>query len=244
VKVALVEDELPALEHLERLLARVSPCAVVVARLRTVRQLRVWLADDGDANLVLADVQLGDGLSIDAFAGSARALPVVFVTAHDHFLTEALAADGIAYLLKPLREADLALALAKLARLERHFARTLGEVAAALSPATDRLVGRRGLDWVSVPVADVLVVRVRHEATYAVGRDGREVLLDGSLASVAARLEPRRFHRANRWTLVAVDAIARVRAAGKGRLELVLVDGTEVAVPQEGAAAFRAWFGC
>ncbi len=155
MKVALVEDELPALEHLERLLARVSPGAVVVARLRTVRQLRGWLADDGDANLVLADVQLGDGLSIDAFAGSARALPVVFVTAHDHFLTEALAADGIAYLLKPLREADLALALAKLARLERHFARTLGEVAAALSPATDRLVGRRGLDWVSVPVADV-----------------------------------------------------------------------------------------
>lgn len=260
LRVALVEDEVPALRQLEALVARVAPGAVIVARLRTVRQIRAWLATAEPVDLVIADIELGDGLSLDAFAEAGSATPIVCATAHPQHLAPALAGNAIAYLAKPVRADELAVAIAKLDRLERHFT---GQVAHDPVPsAASRLVGRRGLDWVGVDVADVAWIQVRAGATWCmvrgsagpVGASPVEVLLDESLSSLQARLDPARFFRANRWTLVALDAIARVRAEGRGRLGLVVdppvpaADGAGegdgvVAVPQEGAAAFRAWFG-
>lgn len=247
MRIALVEDEVPALEHLERLIGRVAPHARVTARMRTARELRAWLAEGAPADLLVADVELGDGLSLDALAEAPSGLPVVFTTAFDHYVLPALSADGVAYLLKPVREAELAGALAKVRRLERHFLGGLAELArrAQAPPPAARLVGRRGLDWVSVPVEELAWLAVRLGATWAVDRSGAEVLLEEPLAAVHARLDPARFHRVNRWTVVALPAIRRVRPEGRGRLALVLDPPAPepVVVPQEGAAAFRAWFG-
>lgn len=238
MRVVLIEDEVPALDHLEALLARVAPDAKVVARLRTVRETRAWLLGGAAADVILADIELGDGLSLDAFAEAVPDVPVIFATAFDHYLAPALAQNGIAYLLKPLREVELAAALRKLRRLERHFL-------ASLPPPPARLVGRRGVDWVSVPVAELAWINVRHGACWATDRAGGEILLEQPLATLEAALDPARFYRVNRWFLVALDAIARVRPEGKGRLSLVLDPPAAgpVVVPQEGAAAFRTWFG-
>jgi DNA-binding LytR/AlgR family response regulator len=253
MRVALIEDEVPALEHLELLLARIRPDAEVVAKLRTVRQTRVWLREGAArCDLVLADIQLGDGLSLDAFAEAPCEVPVVFTTAYDHHLAPALAGNGIAYLLKPIREAELAVALAKHERLERHYVGGLGAVARLLSSgvahgpaAPPRLVGRRGLDWVNVPVEDVRWVRVRNGITAAVVADGGEVMLEEPLHRLQEQLAPAGFFRANRWYLVSLRAIERVRPEGRGRLRLILAPTPDepVVVPQENAAAFRGWFG-
>lgn len=243
MRVALIEDELPALEHLEALLLRVRPDAEVVARLRTVRQVREWLGRELPCDLILADIQLGDGLSLDALGEVQRDVPVVFTTAYDHHLVPALATNGIAYLLKPLREPDLAEALAKHRRLERHF---LGELARRVrADAPARLVGRRGADWVGVPVSELRWVRVRHGIVCAVTAAGAEVMLDDALAAVQEQLEPAGFFRANRWYLVSLPGVERVRSEGRGRLGLVLSPPADepVVVPQETAAAFRRWFG-
>lgn len=248
MRVALVEDEVPALEHLERLLGRVVPDLEVVARLRTVRQTRAWLAA-GEAELIVADIELGDGTALDALADCDRDVPIVFTTAHQHYLAPALAANGIAYLTKPVGEADLAAAIDKLRRLERHFVGGLASLAQRLAVAaparTDRLVGRKGVDWVALPVSTVAYVHVRNGMTYATSRDGQEIWLDEPLAAVAARLDPARFHRVNRWWVVALDAISRVRGEGRGRLVVIVDPPAEeaVVVPQERAEAFRRWFG-
>lgn len=246
MRVVLIEDEVPALEHLERLLGRVRPRAQVVARLRTVRAMRAWFADVQTApDLILADIHLGDGTSLDAMDGSDLATPVVYTTAHDDHHADALAQNGIAYLLKPVREAELAAALDRLDRLEQHFRG--GTHPAPTDPAgwPQRLVGRRGLDWVGVPVSDVRWIRVRHGVTTAVTDDGSELMLEEPLNRVQSQLDPARFFRANRWYLVSLDAIDRVRAIGRGRLGLVLSPpaADDIEVTQQHAAAFRSWFG-
>jgi DNA-binding LytR/AlgR family response regulator len=69
--------------------------------------------------------------------------------------------------------------------------------------------------------------------------------LDRPLAELEAELDPQRFFRANRAFLVNVDAVARCRSYGKGKLILELrpAANEEVVVSQERAAAFRKWFG-
>ncbi|MBX2796348.1 MAG: LytTR family DNA-binding domain-containing protein [Myxococcales bacterium] len=247
MRVALIEDEVPALEHLELLLGRIAPDCTVVARLRTVRQLREWLAGaPGRCDLIVADIQLGDGLSLDALGDSEWSVPVVFATAHDHYMADALRGNGIAYVLKPVGEAELAAALRKVRSLEQHFVGSLRALAQRLEPlAPLRLVGRRGLDWVGVDAADIRWIRVRHSTTTATTADGATVMLEQPLNKLSEMLQPRGFFRVNRWYLVSLAAVVRVRSVGRGRLAVLLEPPADepVEVPQTHAAQFRTWFG-
>lgn len=241
MRVVLIEDEVPALEHLEHLLLKVRPDAEVTARLRTVKAIHAWLDEaKAECDLVIADIQLGDGSSLDALQGRRLSVPVVFATAHDDRHAEAFERNGVAYLLKPLRESDLAAALDRIERVEQHIL-TQHQSARFL----ERIVGRRGLDWAGVAVEDVRWIRTRNGATTAMTVEGDELLLEDPLNRVQSRLDPVRFFRANRWYLVSLDGVVRVRSVGRGRLGLMLdpVSDEPVEVTQQHAAAFRAWFG-
>ena len=105
-------------------------------------------------------------------------------------------------------------------------------------------MGSRGRDWVGVSADDVAWVRLDNGMTLIVCRDSQELMVEDSLQALHDKLGPR-FFRANRWALVGLDSVARVRRLGRGRLGLVLEPPSEsdVEVPQEKAAEFRAWFG-
>ena len=81
MKVLIAEDEAPARERLLETLARVVPQAVVVGQAASVRELRQWLATHPEPDLLLLDIQLADGLSLELFRDTPLALPTVFTTA-------------------------------------------------------------------------------------------------------------------------------------------------------------------
>jgi len=118
--ILVLEDEAPARAWLEQVLARHRPGAAI-ASLASVADALAWLAAHPAPELIVADIQLADGLSLELFERAQPGCPVIFTTAYDEYLVEAMRRDGIAYLLKPLREEDIAGALAKYDRLESHF---------------------------------------------------------------------------------------------------------------------------
>jgi len=112
--VLILEDEYPAAERLRRLLAQAAPGAQVLAVLDTVAGALAWLAAHPAPDLLLSDVQLADGLSLDVFAQAVMRSPVIFTTAYDQYAIRAFQANSIAYLLKPVKLPELQAALAKL----------------------------------------------------------------------------------------------------------------------------------
>ena len=112
--VLLLEDEPLAAERLQRLLAQAAPTARVLAVLDTVAGALGWLAAHPAPDLILSDVQLADGLSLDVFAQTLVTSPVVFTTAYDQYALRAFEANSVAYLLKPVKLPELQRALAKL----------------------------------------------------------------------------------------------------------------------------------
>jgi two-component system LytT family response regulator len=111
--ILLLEDEYPAAERLQRLLAEAAPTAQVLAVLDTVAGALAWLATHPAPSLILSDVQLADGLSFEVFAQAVVRSPVIFTTAYDQYAIRAFEANSIAYLLKPVKLPELAKALAK-----------------------------------------------------------------------------------------------------------------------------------
>lgn len=252
----IAEDEAPARERLVELIDRVAPRSRVVGHAETVQGTRDWLAAHGAPDLLLLDIQLADGLSLELFGGPRPVpdCPVVFTTAYDRFAVDAFQALAVDYLLKPVSEAAMARALTKAQRLRAGFGAEAGAWLDAQhrQPTADagtrhfrqRLFGRQGGQPVRVlPVATLACLVSVDKLTFAVTLDGQRFLLDGTLAEVEQELDPARFFRASRQVLVALQAVTSYAPAGKGRLRLQLTPGLrdEVLVSQERAAAFKAW---
>ena len=161
----IAEDEPPARARLIETIARVAPQAQVVGHADSVRGTEQWLAEHEAPDLLLLDIQLADGLSLELFQGRAPALrmPVIFTTAYDRFAFAAFQALALDYLLKPISDAALAQAFAKAQRLREHFgaevARWLQAHSSPATPWRQRLVGRKaGTQFHALAVSQVAAV--------------------------------------------------------------------------------------
>ena len=243
-RVVVIEDEPPARDRLVAALQKLDPQLEIVATLASVAESLRWFEEHPAPDLVFADVQLADGLSLEIFARAAPSFPIVFCTAYDQYLLDALDQNGIAYLLKPYSPAQLRDALDKYHRLEAHFASKLAALRRALAPkARRRMLARDGEAFVVVALDEVAYFGVRDGVTELVHRDGRRLALDRTLAEVEAELGDAEFFRLNRQYLAHADAIVGFRAWFKGRLLVELQPAAleEVVVSQPNAARFRGW---
>jgi len=267
LRAFVAEDEPPARERLFGALARVAPEVVVVGHADSVKGMQAWLASHPAPDLLLLDIQLADGLSLELFKDGALALPTIFTTAYDRFAIDAFRALAIDYLLKPVNEEALAQALDKVRRLRQSFGadavaallRQLGQpLPLQLGPKSGshpggsaaprwrtRLVGRKGAQFHALPMERVAYVVSLDKLAFAVDDAGERYLLDTPLADLEAELDPTQFFRANRQLLLAARAVARFAPVGKGRLKVELQPAMagDVVVSQERAAAFKAWLG-
>lgn len=244
-RVLLIEDEPPALARIEALVHRVEPGATIVDRLGRADAIAAWFAGHPPPDVVLADIQLEDGLSLPALQAVDPGVPVVFTTAYDRYWMEALATHGIDYLLKPIAAIALRRALDKVDALDEHFSRPWRRALTRLEAPPQhrqRLVARRGLDHVVIPISDVAWLISEHKLTFAITHDGTRAMVDAPLSTLEDELDPARFFRLSRQVIAAADAVVRFSSAGRGRLAVVLQPGDhEVITSPERARAFRAW---
>ena len=245
MKVFIAEDEPPARERLVEALSRIAPQVRVVGHADSVSATAHWLATQPPPDLLLLDIQLSDGLSLELFDGRELAVPVIFTTAFDQFAIAAFRALAVDYLLKPVDEAALAQAIAKAERLRRGFGSDVMAVLAELQRPRwrQRLLGRKAAAFQAFDVSELAYVVSLDKLSHAVLHDGSRLLLETPLAELESQLDPAQFFRANRQTLLAARAVAGFAAAGKGRLKLQLRPALagELFVSQERAAEFKAW---
>ena len=229
MRVVIVDDEPPARAVIRGLLAERSDIEICreagdgAAALDAISTLR--------PDLVFLDVQLPDrdGFAVLSDLPSDIAPAVVFVTAFDDFAVRAFEVHALDYLVKPFTDERFAVALAR--AMQRgaapiELARSLCEP--NLAPPGHFLVrvGRRSLlvaldevDWIE---AD------RYYATLHVGSATH--LVREPIASLAARLDPQRFVRIHRSTIVNLDRVREVARPADGTTELLLRDGTRLLV--------------
>jgi DNA-binding LytR/AlgR family response regulator len=247
MRAFIAEDEPPARERLLGALARVAPQVHVVGHADSVQATLAWLHANPAPDLLLLDIQLADGLSLELFDGGRVHCPTIFTTAYDRFAIDAFRALAVDYLLKPVAEAALAQALAKLERLRASFGADVQALLRGLQPQRhrQRLLGRKGNDFHALALEQIAYIVSVDKLAFAVDGAGERYLLEHSLGDLEAELDPARFFRASRQLLVSIGSVVRFAAAGKGRLTLELKPALagDVRVSPERAAALRAWLG-
>jgi len=252
LRVVLLEDEPLALARLTAAVRAARPDVIVEATFDTVAGARAWFASHPAPDLVVSDIQLADGLAIALFASGEVASPVVFASAYDAYLMDAFRCAAVDYLLKPIATADVARALDKHAQMRATFggsappvdAGTMGALSEFVREPRKRLLVRRGREMRAVATDDVAYLVAEEKLTLLFTRAGTEHVVDKTLSELEQELDRRTFFRANRATIVHVQAIRSFRSIGKGRLELTVEPRPKSAlvVSQENGAKFRAWF--
>ena len=188
-----------------------------------------------DVDVLLLDIRMPEltGLEVAALLASARPL-VVFVTAHEEFGIAAFERGAADYLLKPVTEARLGVALDRVrARLaaEEDAARYRALDAtpeAGRAPHVDRLVARVGDREVIIPVDEVELIAA-DDVYAAVHARRRRYLVRTPLDELERSLAPDRFVRVHRSFIVPVASVVAVRRRGSG-VVLELRNGSTVPV--------------
>ena len=227
LRTLIVDDEPLAIERMQVLCAEIPHLTVIGTASDGESALR--LSEKLSPDLLLLDMTMPgkDGLQVAAEAGKFDKPPaVIFVTAHENFAVEAFDLEAIDYVLKPVATD----------RLERAIERALARRAKAGEGGAEG--DSRWLSEFWVPHRSELlrieageVFRIDAERDYVRLHVGESsYLLLQTIAGLEEKLDPEKFIRIHRSTILRRDFIAGLRHEGLGVWSAELGDGEELRI--------------
>ncbi|WP_100260076.1 LytR/AlgR family response regulator transcription factor [Qipengyuania seohaensis] len=218
LKTLIVDDEPLAVERMQVICSKMDALSVVGTASDGAQALR--LIDALGPDLILLDMTMPevDGLSVAReLAGQEERPAVVFVTAHDNYAVEAFDLDAVDYVLKPVKperlERAIQRALSRRSDAERSDSKWLEEL---WIPHRSELI-RIETDEVS---------RIDAERDYVRLHVGdRSYLLLQTIAGLEKRLDPEKFIRIHRSTILKKEHIKGLRHDGLGVWSVEMDDG-------------------
>lgn len=250
--ILLIEDEPLIARQLLKQVRQIEPEAIIHGPLGDVRAVVDYLSTHRP-DLIIADIQLADGVSFEAFRQVNLNVPVIFITAYDEYAIQAFKLNSIDYLLKPIDPAELRAALAKFHRWQptgtdfaeqfRGFLAQMG--APSPTPTYKRRFTAHYMRQI-VPVAEEQIAYFhRDELIYLYTTDSRRLVTDyRTLDELEELVDPTRFFRANRQYLISLAMVAGCVPDLSGKVLVRLYtpfETVEVLVSKEKAGVFRQW---
>jgi DNA-binding LytR/AlgR family response regulator len=246
--ILILEDEQWAAKDLQNLIGKLAPDANVLDVIPSVRGAKKWLGEHPHPTLIISDIQLSDGISFEIFEDLHITCPIIFTTAYNDYAIRAFKLNSIDYLLKPVGEKELAVALDKYKALRGES--IIGEQIKSLVSSWGQVqkafkerflcMHRNAL----VPVAQQEVAFFhKEELIYLHTQQGEKYISEHhTMDEIESLLNPELFFRVNRQYIIHVQAVDRIKTTHKGlTVQLKPSFKTEIDVSREKAAAFKTW---
>ncbi len=251
----IIEDEKPAARLLQRKVEKLG--VQVQTMLHSVEEAVEWFSANEHPDLIFLDIQLSDGLSFEIFEKVEIKSAVIFTTAYDEYALRAFKLNSIDYLLKPIDEDDLEVAVSKFkSLLPKEVASTpnLGidfeQIKKMLANPFDKSYKKRftvkiGQHLKVVAVDEIECIFSENKGTYLHTIDNRNYLIESTLEQLEQELDPKDFYRISRKFIVPMKAIKEIVMYSNSRLRVVLptYKDDEVIVSREKVADFKNWLG-
>ena len=241
IRAVIVDDEPAARRGIRLLLERDGGVDIVGEASGGAEAAELIAREKPD--LAFLDVQMPgcDGFQALQRAGAAHAPAVIFVTAYDEHALRAFEVNAVDYLLKPYDDARFAAALQRAKEEVRRretdtvnsrlhqlldYLQHVPRPPAAETAANRILLKSSGeifflkaeeIDWIEAE-GDYMKFHV----------SGRTHLMRETMARLEARLDPKRFIRIHRSTIVNIDRLRKLSPSFAGEYAVILHDGTKL----------------
>ncbi len=247
IKILIIEDELLAAKRLERLLNDTKFDVEVVMKCESVATSMEYLKSKPKIDLILMDIRLGDGISLDILEHVEIDIPVIFTTAYDEYTLKAFKLQSIDYLLKPIDQDELSSALSKYQKIYLSTDKTNVAVHEALSQTSfrykERYLVKSGNHLTVIRMKEIAYFYTDEGYTHIVTDTGKKHLIDDALDTVQKMVDPDEFFRINRAMLISLNSIEKMETYFNSRYSLTLTPAfqEQVIVSRERVREFKEW---
>ena len=234
IRTLIVEDEPLARERIHALLEDerdievVAECGDGRVAVEEIRQNR--------PDLVFLDINIPevDGFGVIEEIGVDEMPPVVFVTAYDQYAVQAFDTHALDYILKPFDEDRFRTAVGR-AR-QAILQQSAGSLDRRLTDLLEDLRKPRYLERLAVRAGGKIIFLRTDEIDW-IGAEGnyarmhvgsKSHLMRETMTSLEQKLDPGRFLRIHRSTIVNADAIAELEPLFQGDYVVILRNGTRL----------------
>ncbi len=252
MKIVIVEDEPLVAKNLQRLLKQIDPAMEVIAVLDSVAGAVKWLNEHPHPDLFFFDIQLSDGVSFDIFEKVKIERPVIFTTAYNDYAIRAFKVNSVDYLLKPIDKEYLEAAIVKFKKYHGNGDSYVGEqMKTLLANMQQNNVPKYKERFLAhfksgmVPVAENHVAFfVKETIIYLVTSENEKLVTDyNTIDEIEEVVNPARFFRANRQTIIHINEVETYKKHDTGKIEVHLKcdKNLRIDVSREKAHEFIAW---
>jgi two-component system response regulator LytT len=247
--IIIIEDEKPSARLLQRKVEKLG--FKITMLLHSVEEAINWFKNNSHPDLIFLDIQLSDGLSFEIFDAVDIKSAIIFTTAYDEYALRAFKLNSIDYLLKPIDEDDLEIAVKKFkarqpkaAPLSLDF-ETIKKM--LINPEVKaykkRFTIKTGQHLKMINIDEVECFYSENKGTYLHTLDNRNYLLEGTLEQLELELDPKDFFRVSRKFIIPMKAIRDIVVYSNSRLKVILptYKEDEVIVSREKVGDFKTW---
>ncbi len=247
MRILIIEDEQSSAERLRRMLADEHE---LVGVCDSNAEVKAFFAEGEyhQVDLILSDIQLGDGLSFESLRTVSERIPVIFTTAYDHYAVQAFRFNSIDYLLKPIDSEELHAALAKVKPNLPSTTDAIAQLLASVKSQSIRyrerfLIPFRADEFLIIPVSDVSHISIRDGVVRLCTKEGKHHCLNMTLEEIENQLNPQCFMRVNRQYIISAAAVKKLSTyfLGKMRIHMTTATDEEIIVSKDKVASVKRW---
>jgi DNA-binding LytR/AlgR family response regulator len=225
MRILIIDQDSQAIRYLEKLLNEIAPENKISGRCKDIKTADQWLQKNPLPDLIFSVIELPDGLSFEIFNNLRKKPPVIFTCSYEKYTIDAFKANGIYYLLKPVKKEELKEALN---RYETFF--SPGENASTIKGAEkpgkvsyqERFLVTIGRQMKLISIEDVAYFFTEQKIVYLVTFQNVKYNTGFTLERLEQQLNPAMFFRINRQFIINISAIVKLLPASKSRMQVVL----------------------
>ncbi|WES99924.1 LytTR family DNA-binding domain-containing protein [Chryseobacterium arthrosphaerae] len=233
MKIAIIEDELLAVNYLKGLLDEQTIIPVTETAVLRSKKQAIDFFQTHSADLIFMDIHLGDGMSLEIFEHVELFTPIIFITAFDEYAMRVFRHFTIDYLLKPFEEEDLHKALQKFISIRNNFdpEPTLKSISSLQTGDTDmmkRFMVREGNKLKSIDEHHVAYFFASGKYLFLTTKDHQTYIYDDTIKDIIQKLNPQVFFKINRKFIINKEAVTDIIRHTSQKVELKLSPEPEV----------------
>ena len=240
LRAYLIDDEELALKRLSRMLTATGRVEVTGLSTDPVEALNSFAGD-----VLFLDIEMPGMNGFEFLQALDKEPLVIFTTAYSEYALKAFEVNSVDYLLKPIEPRHLERALNKLERIRggAEPRPDLNDLVRRLTTALhypDRLSSRTGERVEFIELSRVTHLYAKDKLTFA-STPVKDYCIDQTIAELEQKLDPRKFVRIHRSTMVNVDYVHELYNWFGGRMLLRLKDEkkTELQVARDRVKALK-----
>ncbi len=250
MNVLIIEDEAAAARRLERFLITLEPETHILETISSIDGSIKWLRTHNNPDLIFMDIQLEDGHSFEILNQVNISSHIIFITAFDEYAIKAFKYNSVDYLLKPLKEKELSVALNKYHALQTtkkepiiDYKKLAETISGTSIEKPQRILLHIGSQIRMIEIKEIAFVYTEHKVVYATDFDGKRMPIDFSLDQFEEMTDSKIFFRINRQFIINIRAVDQMHVYSKSRVKLILKPfcSEETIVSTERSSHFKKW---